>query len=187
MQPMQLTTSSLHPYLFMIDDKQYTAEKLTLGDLNALSEGLAKIERDAVQEEYSPLLVAETDSAKRLALDKERIEHYNAITPRSPGEMLGWLLTNARGQVMLIYTALRKKHPEVSVQQISDLIWNDDLVQVCYDLLDIKRRLVTVTEEAKAPADPPHLHSLTNSAPSGDSTKPNSLTSTPASTGETSP
>lgn len=184
---MQLHTASLHPMALQIDDKTYAAEKLTVGDLVGIGEWLAQTQRAEADTSFKKQIDAEKDDKKRAALEHKRIETLNGIDAVSPSEAMSWLLTNARGQALILYTALAKKHPEMTFQMVCDLTWNDDLIQVCYDLLDIRRRIVTSSpsagpsEAAKAPSDPPLQ------AKSGDDGKPSLPTSTPGSPGETSP
>lgn len=176
---MHLHTSSLHPLSLTIDGKAYNAEKLTVGDLVGIGEGLAQERRDIIDEEYKARMKNEENAKRTSELDKERVEAINAIEPFPPSAILPWLLTNASGQALVLHTALHKKHPEVSFEMIHDLTWNDDLIQTCYDLLDIKRRIVDKPkEDAKASSDPPSV------PVNGDDGKPSSPTSSQDSTGE---
>ena len=153
---MKLSTTSLHPLAVEIDGKTYTCECINLGDMESIAQTLVAGQREAVNEDFNARIAAESDAGKRTELDKERIKAYNSIEPKVPGEVLVYLLDSLHGQTLTLFAALRKKHPEVTFDFVRNLAWNDDLVQLVYDLLHIKRRLADKSaEEAKAPVNPP--------------------------------
>ena len=155
---MRLTDASLHPIALTIETQAITAYKLTLGDLEGISQGIAQQQRDAAENQ----------------------EARDAIEPMTPGQLLPWLLTTARGQALTLFTAIQKNHPEIGMDRICSLTWNDDLVQTVYDLLEVKRSDTRAKSEGENSADPPI------SGQDGEPILPISPTSTPDSTGESS-
>lgn len=153
---MRLTPSSLRPVPIAIGEQDYVAERLTLGDMGGIAEALANEQREA----------AGSDQDAR-----------NAVEPMTPGQLLPWLLVTARGQAVALWTALRKRNPEITIVQINDLVWDDALVQIVYDLLEVKRRSKPADGEGEQRSDPPV------SGPSGGPTSPCAPISTPDSTG----
>lgn len=114
---MKLLDASLHEYALSIEDQEIIAHKLTLGDLEGISQAMAQEQREAAPDQ----------------------DARNAIEPMTPGQLLPWLLTSARGQMLTLWTAIRKRHPDIGMDRIAGLAWTDELVQVVYDLLEIKR------------------------------------------------
>jgi len=153
---MKLSTTSLRPLEVEIDGKTYVCECINLGDMESLAQALLAGQREAINEDFKTRIAAEPDAGKRVELDKDRIKVYNSLEPKVPGEMLVYLLDSLHGQSLTLFAALRKKHPEVTFDFVRNLAWNDDLVQLVYDLLHIKRRLADKPpEEAKVPVNPP--------------------------------
>jgi len=157
---MRLLDASCHEYALTIEDEEIIAQKLSLGDLEGISQALAQEQREAAPDQ----------------------EARNAVEPQTPGQLLPWLLVTARGQALTLWTAIHHRHPDMTMARIMGLAWTDELVQVVYDLLEVKRgaKAGVVAGDEQRP-DPPR------SGPTGEPTSPTALTSTPASTGEDLP
>lgn len=126
----KLYTSSNAPIDVEIDGKVYVAEKLNIADYVLLSALVLESKKAAVKEKYE---------------DKESVECLNECAAQvapTPYDMIHILLDSYAGFVDVLYTALHKKHPEVTYDWIAGLNWNDDLIQIVYDLLDIRRKVV---------------------------------------------
>ena len=114
---MRLTDANLHPIDLWVENEKIVAYKLSLGDLEGIAEGICQQQRESAPD----------------------LEARNKIEPMTPGQLLGYLLTTARGQALTLYTAIAKSDPSFPISRIYGLTWNDDLVQTVYDLLEVKR------------------------------------------------
>ena len=60
----------------------------------------------------------------------------------SPYDLVTVLLGSHEGYAFVLYTALHKRDPEVTYDWVAGLAITDELVQLVYDLVDIKRVMV---------------------------------------------
>lgn len=160
---MRLMQSSLHPYEIEIEGETYQAQRLTLGDLCGIAESLFIEQRKAAEP------AEDADQEAREAAWKAR----EAISPMSPAQMLSWLLSSARGQAVALWTALHKQHPEITMERVLDFAWTDELVQACFDLLEVRRVPRGTAGEGEHRPDPPSYEA------SGELEGPYSATFTP--------
>ena len=132
---LKLYTSSNVPITLEINDKKYVAEKLTIGDYHVIASELAENEKEAIKEGYKK-------KKKGGELSSECINECSKIQPASPYDLISFLLDTHQGYAFVLYTALQKRHPEVTYQWVAGLTITDELVQFIYDLLDLRRVMV---------------------------------------------
>lgn len=145
---MELFTASSLPILVKVDGQDYVAEKITVGDLQALAHLQYMRQLEALRADY----------ADKPDLEKERLEKESALRPAPPYELLPYLLNTFEGMTLVLWTALRKKQPHLTYEWAAGLTFSDDMVQVCYDLMDIRRRVVAadnIKKNEPNPANPP--------------------------------
>jgi len=138
---MDLSTSSNHPFTVTIDGTPYTVERLNMGDLAGISQSVKRQRREAVEAEYAERL-GKAEASELAALDRERINAVAAVEGPGPSELMGWLLTTVEGMTTALAVALHKKQPDVPYDMITNLAFDETLLQVVYDILGTKLKVV---------------------------------------------
>jgi len=132
-----LATASMTPWNITIDTSTYKVQKLTLKDLAGIAEMLLRQARDAILHD---------DTIKD---EKERINKSNGLQSMGIFEVMDWCLTTIEGMVMTMYLSLIKAQPDLSYEVVSAFGFNDNIVQLVYDILGIKRRAVSSDDTKK--------------------------------------
>jgi|10_taG_2_1085330.scaffolds.fasta_scaffold105295_2 hypothetical protein len=140
-------TSSSVPIKIEIDDKKFTAEKLTIADYHALAAEYVDVDREAIKLKHQ-------EASKGGELSKECINEMGRIVPATPYDLISRLLATHEGYVTTLYTALHKRHPETTYTWVAGLPITDGLVELIYDLLDVRRVMVDKDEKSVKKKNP---------------------------------
>jgi hypothetical protein len=126
---LNLRTASLHPYRLNIDGEELIAERLTIGDMAAIAESVAEMERQALEPKPGD------DEEARQAAWQAR----SRVETMTPGQTTLWLISSPAGPSTALWRALSKRHPEWTLSRVLGLAFDDELLAAVYDLVGVRR------------------------------------------------